>query len=72
MSDLKVRPPTATQTRHPPPMFFVSIASKVLNVYVSSLESTHTGSPTSVDSKGVALHQNCARATSLRAWSRRL
>src|SRR5713226_4741130 len=35
-------------------MFFVSVASKELRLHVSALESTHTGIPLSVDSKGVA------------------
>src|SRR5229473_2206579 len=42
-------------------MFFVSVASKGLRVYVSGLESTLADTSISVDSKGVALHQNCAR-----------
>jgi len=34
-------------------LFFISVASKGLNVYVSGLESTLAGISTSVDSKGV-------------------
>ena len=37
----------------PPPVFFVSVASKGLNVHVSGLESTVAGISISVDSKGV-------------------
>ena len=37
----------------PLPLFYVSVASKGLRVYVSGLESTLTGISTSVDSKGV-------------------
>ena len=33
-------------------LFFISVASKGLNVYVSGLESTLAGISTSVDSKG--------------------
>src|SRR6266702_1552143 len=42
----------------PPPMFFVSVASKGLNVYVSGLESTLAGISISVDSKWVSLAMN--------------
>jgi hypothetical protein len=37
---------------HPSPLFFISVASKGLNVYVSRLESTLAGISISVDSKG--------------------
>jgi hypothetical protein len=37
---------------HPSPVFFVSVASKGLNVSVSRLESTLASIPISVDSKG--------------------
>jgi hypothetical protein len=36
---------------HPSPVFFISVASKGLNVYVSGLESTLAGISISVDSK---------------------
>jgi len=39
---------------HPPPPFFVSVASKGVRVHVSGLESTLAGVSTSVDSKEVA------------------
>src|SRR5712691_9261600 len=42
----------------PPPMFFVSVASKGLNVYVSGLESTLARISNSVDSKWVSLAMN--------------
>ena len=41
-------------------MFFVSVDSKKLSFSVSSLFSTLTSKSTSVDSKGLALRQNCA------------
>ena len=41
-------------------MFFVSVDSKKLSHFVSLLFSTLTSKSTSVDSKGLALHQNCA------------
>ena len=41
-------------------MFFVSVDSKELSFYVSLLFSTLTSKSTSVDSKGLALRQNCA------------
>ena len=44
----------------PPPMFFVSVDSKKLSFSVSPLFSTLTSRSTSVDSKGLALRQNCA------------
>jgi hypothetical protein len=44
-------------------MFFVSVASKGLRVYVSGLESTLAGMPISVDSKGsYAAQKLCRRA----------
>src|SRR6266436_219126 len=42
-------------------MFFVSVDSKKLSHFVSLLFSTLTSKSTSVDSKGLALHQNCAK-----------
>jgi len=44
----------------PPPLFFVSVASKGLTVSLSPLFATHTRVPGSVASKELALHQNCA------------
>ena len=46
----------------PTPMFFVSVASKGLNVCVSGLESTLAGTSISVDFKGFRLYENCAKA----------
>jgi hypothetical protein len=64
LSDSKRDPslPMVVQDRHPssgvrltitgvPPMFFISVASKGLRVYVSGLESTLAGISTSDDSK---------------------
>ena len=61
--------PMVVQDRHPssgvwltitdpPPMFFVSVASKGLRGYVSGLESTVTRISISVDSKWVSLAMN--------------
>src|SRR5712664_876318 len=47
-----------TITGPPPPMFFVSVASKALRVYVSGLESTLARISISVDSKWVSLAMN--------------
>src|SRR5229473_8524940 len=47
--------PVRTRLKPAPlPWFFVSVASKGFSVYVSGLESTLAGIPTSVDSKEVA------------------
>ncbi len=55
-----------SKPKAPSPYVFVSVDSKGFRVTVSDLESTVTGSPTSVDSKGLALHQTSARANSSR------
>src|SRR6266852_1909190 len=51
---------TGTITLPPPPMIFVSVASKGLRYCASPLFATHRRWLRSVASKGLRLHQNCA------------
>src|SRR5260370_13473310 len=52
-------------------MFFVSVASKELRYCASSLFATHTRWLRSVASKGLTVHQNCAKQAHfrLREWT---
>jgi len=53
--------------RPPPPMFLVSVAFKGLRYCASSLFETQRRGLRSVASKGLRLHQNCAKGTVGRA-----